>query len=337
MNVVVFSQGRSGRSRYFDVGHPLALTALAGLVLVILGAAFALGMGLGQRSSRTLGSNETTRWGLILQEQKAEIAGLKQQLQEHVDAMAVRIARLDAHVIRIDALGKRLTDMAKIDHSEFNFDDEPPVGGPEGADEGSSVPLPDLTASLAQLEQRVDLRDAQLVALENVMVSRNLNQAIRPEGRPVLKGFISSYFGERSDPFTGREAFHKGIDFAGIEGAPVVAVAAGVVTWAGNRAGYGTLVEINHGKGYVTRYAHNERALVNVGDTVTRGQPVALMGSTGHSTGPHVHFELLHNGRQINPLSFVGGQGASLPTRRETAAAKEQSAPDDHGSGDSED
>jgi len=306
MNVVLFSHGRGGRSRHFNLAHPICLGVLGTLVLAILGTAFALGMQLGQRSGQSLGSRETQRWSQVLNEQKSEIAELKAKLQERVDAMAIRIAQLDAHVIRIDALGKRLTDMANIDRREFNFDDEPPTGSPESEDEGVSQDLPDVSASLAQLEQRVDLRDAQLSALENVIQARNLNAAIHPEGRPVMQGFISSYFGERDDPFTGHEAFHKGIDFAGNAGEPVVAVAAGVVTWAGNRLGYGTLVEINHGKGYVTRYAHNERTLVSVGETVTRGQPIALMGSTGRSTGPHVHFEVLRNGRQVNPLSFTG-------------------------------
>ncbi|HEX4389201.1 MAG TPA: M23 family metallopeptidase, partial [Steroidobacteraceae bacterium] len=127
-----------------------------------------------------------------------------------------------------------------------------------------------------------------------------------PEGRPVANGFISSYFGERADPFDGLETFHKGVDFAGTPGSPVVAVAAGVVTWAGERTGYGRLIEINHGDGFATRYAHNERTLVTVGQTVKRGERIALMGSTGRSTGPHVHFEVLRNGRQVNPLSFVG-------------------------------
>ena len=306
MNVVVFSQGRGGRSRHFNLAHPVTLGVLGVLVLAILGTAFAIGMQLGQRSGQSLGSREADRWTRILGEQKAEIADLKARVQERVDAMAIRIGQLDAHVIRIDALGKRLTQMANIDRREFNFDDEPPSGGPEGEDDGVSFQLPDLSSSLHQLEQRVDLRDAQLSALENVIQARNLTAAIKPEGRPVAQGFISSYFGERDDPFTGHEAFHKGVDFAGSAGEPVVAVAAGVVTWAGERSGYGTLVEVNHGKGYVTRYAHNERTLVNVGETVTRGQPIALMGSTGRSTGPHVHFEVLRNGRQVNPLSFTG-------------------------------
>jgi len=140
----------------------------------------------------------------------------------------------------------------------------------------------------------------------NVVIDRDLKKQIHPEGRPVAGGFISSYFGEREDPFSGEEAYHKGVDFAGTAGANVMAVAAGVVTWAGNRTGYGNLVEINHGDGYITRYAHNQRTLVSVGQTVKRGDPIALMGSTGRSTGPHVHFEVVRNGRQVDPLSFIG-------------------------------
>jgi murein DD-endopeptidase MepM/ murein hydrolase activator NlpD len=241
----------------------------------------------------------------VLTEQRRQIADLKSQLQERVDAMAVRLGQMNAHVIRLDAVGKRLADMANIDPREFDFDSEPPTGGPE-TDDGVSAQIPDLTNMLDSLEHKVDLRDAQLAALENVILARDLNQQIHPDGRPTKGGFISSYFGDRQDPFTGHEAFHKGIDFAGAAGSEVVAVAAGVVTWAGQRSGYGSLVEVNHGNSYITRYAHNQRTLVTVGQTVTRGQAIALMGSTGRSTGPHVHFEVLKNGRQINPASYLG-------------------------------
>ena len=169
-----------------------------------------------------------------------------------------------------------------------------------------SAQIPDLSSMISSLEQRVDLRDSQLAALENVILARELKAQIHPEGRPVTGGFISSYFGEREDPFSGHEAYHKGVDFAGSAGSNVMAVAAGIVTWAGQRTGYGNLVEINHGDGYVTRYAHNEKTLVAVGQAVKRGEAVALMGSTGRSTGPHVHFEVLRNGRQVDPLSFIG-------------------------------
>jgi murein DD-endopeptidase MepM/ murein hydrolase activator NlpD len=249
--------------------------------------------------------SDTVRFGATLAQQKALIADLKAQLQLRVDAMAMRLGEVNAHVIRLDALGKRLTEMAEIDSREFNFDRDPPRGGASEGD-GVSAQIPDLSAMLASLEQRVDLRESQLAALENLILARELKEEIHPEGRPVQSGFISSYFGEREDPFDGQETFHKGVDFAGTKGSTVMAVAAGVVTWAGERSGFGKLIEINHGDGYVTRYGHNERTLVSVGQTVKRGDPVGLMGSTGRSTGPHVHFEVLRNGRQVDPLSFIG-------------------------------
>jgi murein DD-endopeptidase MepM/ murein hydrolase activator NlpD len=281
VNIIVFSSRQGGgRSRYFDLAQPVTLALCALIVLGTLGTAFAIGMQLGAHTGGP--SSDPKTWSRALAEQKSEIAELRARVQERVDAMAGRLGQLDAHIIRIDALGKRLTTMANVDRREFNFDE--PVAAPTA----TGAQIPDLTSQLSQLEQRVDLRDAQ-----------------RPEGKPVGVGTITSYFGERSDPFTGEDGFHKGLDFGGTAGEPVMAVAAGVVTWAGERSGYGTLVEINHGNGYVTRYAHNESALVAVGQMVTRGTKIALMGSTGHSTGPHVHFEVLHNGQQIDPLIFV--------------------------------
>ena len=305
MNVILLSK-RDGRARQLDLARPLTLTALSALVFAFLGSAFAIGVQLGRGNHERVVVADTTRFGTLLAEQKKQIADLKQQVQLRVDAMAMRLGEVNAHVIRLDALGKRLTEMADIDSREFNFDRDPPRGGPEGDGEGMSAQVPDLSAQLRQLEQRVDLRESQLSALENVILARELHQEIHPEGRPVANGFISSYFGERADPFDGLEAFHKGVDFAGTPGSPVTAVAAGVVTWAGERTGYGKLIEINHGDGFTTRYGHDERTLVTVGQTVKRGERIALMGSTGRSTGPHVHFEVLRNGRQVNPLSYIG-------------------------------
>ncbi|MFO7276631.1 MAG: M23 family metallopeptidase [Pseudomonadota bacterium] len=305
MNVILFSK-REGRARQFDLAHPATLGVIAALGLGILGTAFVLGMQLGQRSSAALDRSDTSHLVAMLNEQKEEIARLRAHVRERVDAIALRLGKVNAHVIRLDALGKRLTEMANIDHREFDFDSAPSTGGPEPGDEAVAAQIPDITRMLDELERRVQLRDAQLAALENVILARELREQIRPEGRPVRAGFISSHFGERQDPFTGHQAFHRGVDFAGSAGTEVVAVAAGVVTWAGERAGYGNMVEISHGDGYVTRYGHNLRNLVTVGQTVTRGQPVALMGSTGRSTGPHVHFEVLRNGKQVNPASFVG-------------------------------
>ena len=304
MNVILLSR-RDGRARQFNLARPLTLGVVLAVTAVIVGGAFTLGLQLGKGVHRDVALAETTRFAGLLAQQKQEIAALKQQLQLRIDAMAMRIGEVNAHIVRLNALGKRLTEMADIDSREFDFDRTPPSGG-AGEGEGVSAQIPDLSAMLNQLEQRADLRESQLAALENVILTRELKEAIHPEGRPVSTGYISSYFGERADPFDGLEKFHKGVDFAGNLGSDVVAVAAGVVTWAGERSGYGRLVEINHGDGYTTRYAHNERTLVAVGQTVKRGESIAAMGSTGHSTGPHVHFEVLHNGRQVDPLSFIG-------------------------------
>jgi murein DD-endopeptidase MepM/ murein hydrolase activator NlpD len=157
-----------------------------------------------------------------------------------------------------------------------------------------------------ELQSQLSSREQQLGVLENLILTRELNKQVYPEGRPVQEGFISSYFGQRADPFTGYTATHKGIDFAGPEGTSVISVAAGLVTFAGDRAGYGNMVEVNHGNGMVTRYGHNEKLLVKQGEMIRKGQEVALMGSTGRSTGPHLHFEVVKNGIQVDPLRFIG-------------------------------
>jgi murein DD-endopeptidase MepM/ murein hydrolase activator NlpD len=304
MNVIFLSK-REGKARQFNLAHPLTLSLIAGLVLTVLGSAFVLGVQLGRGNQRALVIGDSVHLSDVLAQQKVQISELKSQLQLRVDAMAMRIGEVNAHIIRLDALGKRLTEMADIDSREFNFDHDPPRGGASEG-EGVSAEIPDLSSMLSTLEKKVDLRQSQLSALENLILARELKQEIHPEGRPVENGFISSYFGEREDPFDGQETFHKGVDFAGAKGSTVVAVAAGVVTWAGERSGFGKMIEINHGDGYVTRYGHNEKTLVSVGDTVKRGDAIGLMGSTGRSTGPHVHFEVLRNGRQVDPLSFIG-------------------------------
>ena len=155
------------------------------------------------------------------------------------------------------------------------------------------------------MDSQLTNRQQQLGILEDLLLNRKLQNEVHPEGRPIFSGYISSGFGNRMDPFTGRVAFHEGIDFAGKEGTDVVAVASGVVTWSGNRYGYGKIVEITHGNGYVTRYAHNAENLVAVGDTIKRGEIIALMGATGRATGPNLHFEVLRNGRVVDPLTYI--------------------------------
>jgi murein DD-endopeptidase MepM/ murein hydrolase activator NlpD len=277
---------------------------IAAVVAVLSGVLFA-GMQIGRNGTLNDPGQQVVEWGAKLEEQRAQVLATRRELQDRLDAIASRVGQMNAHVIRLDALGRRLTDMAKLDKGEFDFDREPAVGGPEGVMEGAVAAAPELTAMLDDLANQIKDRERQLAVLESLISTRNLSRQIVPGGRPVMQGWISSYFGHRADPFTGRRAFHRGIDFAGRSGAEVVAVASGVVTYSKERFGYGKVVEINHGNGYVTRYAHNQRVLVAPGDTIQKGQPIALIGSTGRSTGPHLHFEVLKQGRAVDPMSFV--------------------------------
>ena len=304
MNVILVGR-KSGRVKQFDLRHPVVVSVALLLVLGILGTAFSIGVGLGARHVANP-IDQLGNWSAELVRQKGQIEDTKRVLQEKVNALAMRVGQMNANVIRLDALGKRLTRMANLDDGEFDFGHPPAIGGAETGADGQPAQIPDLTAMVDTLQTQLSSREQQLGVLENMILTRELNKQVYPEGRPVQEGWISSYFGRRADPFTGYSAVHKGLDFAGPEGTKVTAVAAGLVIYSGERAGYGQMVEINHGNGLSTRYCHNEQLLVKQGDIVRKGQDLALMGSTGRSTGPHLHFEVLKNGVQVDPLRFVG-------------------------------
>ena len=162
-----------------------------------------------------------------------------------------------------------------------------------------------MLANISIVESGLNVEEKQLKLLESITLGHHIENTSYLSGRPIKKGWLSSYFGTRKDPFNGRPAMHKGVDFAGKEDAAIITTAAGVVSWAGDRYGYGQLIEINHGKGLKTRYGHNKTILVEVGDVVSKGQIIARMGSTGRSTGPHVHYEILRNNKQIDPIKYV--------------------------------
>ncbi len=247
-----------------------------------------------------------SEWMSEVERQRGEVESARHIAQENLNALASRMGAMQAQVIRLDALGRRLVDLAGLEQGEFDFENPPAQGGPEESTPLASPPeIPDFLRSLDGLSRQIDDRQQQLSVLESWFLNRNLRTETFPAGRPVEKGWVSSYFGLRSDPFTGRRAHHHGIDIAGRKGSPVIAVGAGVVIWSGERSGYGRMVEVNHGNGYVTRYAHNQENTVQVGDTVAKGQTIALMGSSGRSTGPHVHFEVLRNNRVVDPMKYL--------------------------------
>jgi len=244
-------------------------------------------------------------WAGELQQQRQELAQTREMVENNTGALARRLALMNAHVMRLDAAGSRLTEIAGLNKGEFNFAQPPPVGGPEISAGGQPPAVDEILRSLESLEKQLSDRERQMRVLEDLLLASRLQKEVRPSGWPVENGWISSLFGTRVDPFTGLRAFHAGVDFAARQGSNVMSVAAGIVADVGDRFGYGLLVEINHGNGYVTRYGHNDTALVTVGDRVRKGQAVALVGDSGRSTGPHVHFEVLLNGRTVNPHEYV--------------------------------
>ena len=305
MNIVMFGTGL-GRPRQISLsGATLGLVAVAVTgVLAVLG--FAGGYWYSARTGSGVSQSEFEALGSELRGQQANISTIRQQNEDKVDALAIRIAQMNARVIRLDALGSRLTEMAGIDAGEFDFDVEPAVGGPEEPiPAGSNVAVPEVVDAMAALDSELADREAQLSVLESMLISENLKERVYPQGRPVTAGWISSYYGKRTDPFTGKPANHTGLDFAGKLGADVVAVADGVVTWSGDRFGYGVMVEVTHGSGYATRYAHNSENLVVVGQEVRKGQVIARMGESGRATGPNLHFEVLRNNQRVNPVNFI--------------------------------
>ena len=238
-------------------------------------------------------------------QQQAMLDQLVRENETNINALAARLAALKASSTRLDALGERLVQLGKLDPEEFDFSQAPPMGGPEMLINDGHSDVIDVSLSVSQLAQGLNNQFARLDALQVLLQDRNLESERTPAGWPVSSGWISSGFGERNDPFTGKKTRHEGVDFAGIKGSEVLGVASGVVTWAGSRQGYGKLVEIDHGNGYVTRYAHNDELLIKVGDGITAGQVIAKMGSTGRASSPHVHFEVLYKGEAINPYKFV--------------------------------
>ncbi len=237
--------------------------------------------------------------------QRTMLSRMQEKNQNTLDSVAIRVGQMQAQLTRLNALGEHLTKKSKLSQAEFNFNEPVALGGIALSNNAESFSSAQLLQDIDMLDRELAFRGKQLSLLEGFLSSKELAQQIRPAGLPVEKGWLSSYFGYRADPFTGKRAFHHGVDIAGKEGTNVLATASGLVVWSGKRNGYGQLVEIDHGDGYITRYGHNKEILVSKGDTVKQNTTIAKMGSTGRSTGPHVHFEVLRHGKKVNPRKYL--------------------------------
>jgi murein DD-endopeptidase MepM/ murein hydrolase activator NlpD len=228
--------------------------------------------------------------------------------QAQLERMTQQLGRLQTRLSRLDALGERLTELADLSDGEFDFNADPGMGGPELRKDSTRYQGPDVESVIESLAARIDDRTQQLRLLEALLLNRHTDANALLDYLPVKEGYISSGFGRRIDPISGRMSMHTGLDFAAPTGTPIFAVGAGVVTFSGRNGAYGNMVEITHGGGYKTRYAHAHTLKVAKGDVVQKGQEIATVGNTGRSTGPHLHLEVFRNGMAVNPARYIALQ-----------------------------
>lgn len=238
-------------------------------------------------------------------------------VKENLNAMATKLGEMQAQLMRLDALGERVQGLAGVKPQEFNFKEMPGRGGAEPSMPGMSreLGMNEFQLLLEAMSRDIEQRSDYLNVVETALMQDKIRFKFLPTIQPVNVSYNASGFGWRLDPFSGRSAFHEGIDFAAPSGTPIVAAAGGVVIASEYHHQFGNMLEIDHGNDIVSRYAHASRLLVKVGDIVKRGQHVANIGSTGRSTGAHLHFEVLVKGVQQNPHKFLlaGNESAKAP------------------------
>ena len=298
----VMKTSRTGFGRYLQIAGDFAARRPALAFASVLLSGLLMGAGLS--------AAENVQLRAQLRQQQAELEATRRGAQRELNALAARLGELQAEANRLNALGERLTRIGQLQDGEFDF--ERPVGV-GGAGPVRDISRRELEHGMARLDAQFGASGEQLSVLEALLFNRQLDMNAVPSRAPISDSYVTSGFGGRADPFGGGTQFHKGIDFEADVGDPVLAVADGVVSFAGTRAGYGNVIEVDHGNGYVTRYAHNSRLTRRVGDLVRAGQEVAKAGSTGRSTGAHVHFEVWENGRVVDPRKFLSQQS---PLRR---------------------
>lgn len=294
MQLIVLTSGGNRRWNFSARAVRLGLVTAAALVAL----AYAMGFYTGIDGSSLARSDEKFEQDAALLAQQQEINTAISYTARELSGLMARAGRLSGKVEAIRMQLKAVAEAAGIDPNVYALESVP-AGEADG---GAEIPI---DQHLRKLSQRLDRLTPVVGDLEAAAVIQRVEQRTVPAGRPVRQGWISSSFGVRTDPVTGRRAFHAGMDLAGRYKTPIIAVADGIVTVSEFRSSYGNLVEITHRSGLATRYAHNAKNLVAVGETVSRGDVIALMGSTGRSTGTHVHFEVLRDGEAVNPSPFV--------------------------------
>jgi len=302
MNIILVSN-KFAQARSYTVSTPQVL--FLGLLMCLMVVSLAVLMNY--FSLRYAVNNQSPYLQSLLEAVQAEQSRKTQSyLRESLDTMAARLGEMQAKLLRLDTLGERLTKLAGIKPQEFMFDQPPARGGPlSTVAPPQELSMAELGQKLDQIALQVDDRTDKLGVLESMFTITHAKKQLLPTELPVSTGWYSSNFGWRIDPFTGWNAFHEGMDFMAAEGEAVTAAAGGVVVFSEAHPQYGNMIEIDHGNGLVTRYAHASKLIAKVGDVVLRGQKIAEVGNTGRSTGTHLHFEVRQWGAPQNPARFL--------------------------------
>ena len=225
------------------------------------------------------------------------------ETRENLNALAAKVGELQARILRLDAFGERLAKAAGVKREEFHFSENPGQGGPAPA--GRELTVGEFQQMLDSISRTLDDRSDKFGVLDSLLLDDRLARKTVPTTLPVAMGYYSSNYGYRLDPITGRSTFHTGVDLHATVGTPVMAAAGGVVSLAAYNGEYGNMIDVDHDNGLTSRYAHLSRSLVKVGDVVMKGQVIAMVGITGRTTGPHLHFEVREKGIPLNPNKFL--------------------------------
>jgi murein DD-endopeptidase MepM/ murein hydrolase activator NlpD len=298
--IVVSDDHRFSRSLVLTWKHWVAL-AFAGLVLFV-----GLTMALNFVSLRyAAATNHPLIRTMLLADQRAEAARNQQYLQDHLSALAIKVGELQANMTRLEGLGEKLAKVAGLSPKELPTAQPAGRGGARSLLPEKRWTLGEFREQLNDLTRSIDLKGDQLSVLEAMLVEDSAQRKFLPSLMPVEGAGMTSNFGYRIDPFSGAQAMHDGVDFSSPTGTPILASASGKVVKAETESGYGQVIDVDHGNGLVTRYAHASKLLAKEGDLVVRGQVIAEVGSTGRSTAPHLHFEVRLNGVPQNPAKFL--------------------------------
>ncbi|MBS0424117.1 MAG: peptidoglycan DD-metalloendopeptidase family protein [Proteobacteria bacterium] len=303
---IIFISSNSDRARKLALTKAHIVLSMCAFFFIILIAALSLNFISLRYADRI---DAPVLRAILVNPQEERHQKIQTHLQDNLNMMASKLGQMQAQLLRLDALGERLAESSGIQSRDFSFKRTPGQGGARNDLSSEELSFSEFSHQLQELSNMLNERTDKLGALDSLLRYDRITKFVLPSEMPVETDWYSSGYGYRIDPFTGKRAFHEGVDFAAEIGSPIKAAASGVVIYSDHHPEYGNMVEIDHGDDLVTRYAHASKRLVSLGTVVLQGQKIAEVGNTGRSSGPHLHFEIRHKDKPQNPSKFLKKPG----------------------------